>query len=138
MIEKVTADNLKEFNNLLSILWKGATLQDCLKDAQQTAQFMFKENNKYVGLITCSIKTDYVEGCKSNKVGYIEGIYVLPAYRRKKVATKLIEHFEKWAKEIGVTELASDCELSNEISKQFHEKNGYKVVKTLIHFKKEI
>ena len=138
MIEEVNKNNLKEFESLLNKLWKGATLDDCKKDAKITNQFVYKLRNKYIGFLTCSIKNEYVAGCKSGKVGYLEGIYILPEYRKKGFAKEFIQYFENWAKSQGSTELATDLEIDNNASLQFHNKMGFEVVEKTIHLKKNI
>lgn len=138
MIEKINNKNKVEFESLLNKFWRGVTLEDCKKDAKTTAQFAYRLNNKLVGLLTCSIKREYVAGCDTNKVAYLEGLYVLPKYRKQKIATQLIKHFELWASKKGCTELASDLELTNKASLQFHNKMGFEVVEKTIHLKKEI
>lgn len=138
MIEKVTLKNKAEFESLLNNLWQGATLKGCKKDAKITAQFAYRLNNKLVGFVTCSIKREYVAGCNTNKVAYLEGLYVLPEHRGKNIATQLIKHFELWAKKKGCKELASDLEVNNKASLQFHNKMGFEIVETTIHLKKDI
>lgn len=138
MIKVVDERNKQEFEALLKNLWQDATLESCKKDAKVTNQFIYYEDDKVVGLLTCSIKREYVAGCSTNKVAYLEGVYVLPEYRRKGIATKLIEHFKTWAKSIGCKEMASDIEVDNDVSLQFHKKCGFEVVETTIHMKKDI
>ena len=138
MIEKVNHKNKAEFESLLNNLWQGATLKDCKRDAKTTAQFVYRLNGKLVGLVTCSLKREYVAGCDTRKVAYLEGIYVLPEYRNKKIATQLIKHFELWAKDKGCKELASDLEIDNKASLQFHNKMGFEIVEKTIHLKKNI
>ena len=138
MIEEVNSQNQKEFVKLLQKLWKNANLENCKKDAKITKQFIYKLNNKYIGFLTCSIKTEYVAGCKSNYVGYLEGVYILPEYRKRGFATELVKHFENWAKSEGSTELASDLEIDNNASLQFHNKMGFEIVEKTVHLKKDI
>ena len=138
MIETVNKKNKQEFENLLSNLWKNARWEDCKKDAKVTEQFIYLIDNKAVGLLTCSIKREYVAGCNTNKVAYLEGLYVLPEYRRQKIGSKLLDHFKLWAKNKGCKEMASDIEIENDISLQFHKKNGFEVVETTIHLKTNI
>ena len=138
MIKVVKRKNKQEFEDLLKNLWQGATLQSCKKDAKVTKQFMYYEGSIAVGLLACSVKREYVAGCTTNKVAYLEGVYVLPEYRRKGIASKLVEHFKTWAKSIRCKEMASDIEVDNGISLQFHKKCGFEVVETTIHMKKDI
>ena len=138
MIEEVNNHNKDDFEKLLNKIWKGATFESCKKDAKITKQFVYKLDNKYIGFLTCSIKTEYVPGCKSNKVGYLEGVYILPKYRKKGFATELVKHYENWAKSEGSTELASDLEIDNNASLQFHNKMGFEIVEKTVHLKKDI
>ena len=50
-----------------------------------TAQFMYKLDGKYVGLLTCSVRNEYVAGCDGENVGYLDGIYALDECRYKKL-----------------------------------------------------
>lgn len=45
---------------------------------------------------------------------------------------------EKWAKEHCCTEFASDCEVDNLASEQFHKAIGFKEVSRNIHFVKPL
>lgn len=136
MIKNVNHANKKDFETLLNNFWKGASLADCKKDASTTGQFLYYINGKAVGLLTCSIKKEYVPGCNTGKVAYLEGLYILPEYRRQGFATKLVEQFEKWAQKHGCKEMASDIEIDNDISLQFHNKMGFEIVEKTIHLKK--
>lgn len=138
MIEKVCRKNIEYFEALVNNLWSNTTFKQLKKDAKKTSQFIYKLKDKYVGFITCSLKKEYVIGCKTNKVAYLEGLYVLPEYRRKGIAKELEEHFEQWAKKLGCKELASDLEIDNKASLDFHSKMGYDIVEKTIHLKKEI
>ena len=42
-----------------------------------------------VGLALCSLRFDYVEGCKYSPVGFLEGIIVDEEYRLKDIAKNL-------------------------------------------------
>ena len=78
------------------------------------------------------------EGCTTRPVGYIEGIYVEPAFRRRGVARLLVAAVEGWAAENGCVELASDCTADNEASFAFHRSAGFEVAKRLVHFRRGI
>lgn len=91
-----------------------------------------------VGFAHIGLRFDYVEGCESSPVGYLEGIYIKPNYRNKGYAKELLIVAEKWAKGKGVKEFASDCELSNTESLKFHLKLGFKEENRIICFKKNI
>lgn len=51
---------------------------------------------------------------------------------------ELLNECEKWAKEKGCREFASDCELENKMSQQFHLSMGFKEANRIICFTKEL
>ena len=91
-----------------------------------------------VGFAQCQLRHDYVEGTDSSPVGYLEGVFVEEAYRRQGCAKKLLAKCEKWAKENGCSEFASDCELDNEDSLKFHIKMGFVEANRIICFTKKL
>ncbi len=93
---------------------------------------------KYVGIALCALRHDYVEGCSTSPVGYLEGIFVDKDYRNKGIAKELCLECEKWTKSKGCSEFASDCELTNKESLAFHLNIGFKEENRIICFKKKI
>ena len=69
---------------------------------------------------------------------YLEGIAVREGYRHRGIAGILEEECENWAREKGCTEFASDCELSNTTSYDFHLAIGFQEANRIICFKKKI
>lgn len=92
----------------------------------------------YVAFIHVSLRYDYVEGADSSPVGYVEGIYVRPEYRRRGIARKLIEHGEQWALSMGCSQFASDIEHDNTESYEFHVKAGFREAGRMIAFIKDL
>ena len=90
------------------------------------------------GFAQCQLRRDYVEGTSSSPVGYLEGIYVDEARRRRGHARELLRACEAWAKERGCTEFASDCELDNAASLAFHLHAGFEEANRLICFAKRL
>ena len=87
-----------------------------------------------VGFAQCQLRHDYVEGCEHAPAGYLEGIYVRPAYRRKGAAAALLDSCRAWARAQGCSEFASDCELTNSESAAFHAAMGFREASRNIHF----
>jgi aminoglycoside 6'-N-acetyltransferase I len=107
-----------------------------LSPAQKS--FIVQEKNHPIAFINLSLRNDYVEGSETSPVGYIEGIYVRPEFRKKGIAKKLIALAEKWTLEQGCTELGSDTELRNIESQKFHKRTGFTKSETIVHFIKKI
>ena len=100
--------------------------------------FIKYRNNLPAGFAQCSLRTDYVEGTNTSPVGYLEGIFVKADYRNRGYAKELLVACEKWAKNMGCSEFASDCELDNIGSLKFHLTMGFDEANRIICFKKSI
>ena len=102
------------------------------------ACFLKYADGKPVAFAQCQLRHDYVEGTRSSPVGYLEGIFTAEGYRRKGYAAQLLSECEKWAKEKGCAEFASDCELDNADSIGFHAAMGFEETNRIVCFKKEL
>ncbi len=91
-----------------------------------------------IGFAQCSLRSDYVEGTSSTPVGYLEGIFIKEEYRNKGYARELVNACEKWAKTMGCSEFASDCELTNVNSLKFHLSMEFDEVNRIVCFRKDI
>ena len=93
---------------------------------------------KVVGFANIRLRSEYVAGTKSSPVAYLEGIAVSEGFREKGIAKKLFEFCADWAKKKGCTEFASDCELDNVQSLQFHLNVGFEEANRIICFTKKL
>lgn len=89
-----------------------------------------------LALHNVSSATITFEGTHSSPVGYLEGIFVVPEYQHKGYAKELFHECELWAKEKGCSEFASDCELDNTNSFNFHIAMGFEEANRVICFRK--
>lgn len=80
----------------------------------------------------------HADGCQTSPVGYLEGWYVEPEWRRKGVGAALVAAFEKWALEHGCSEVASDTWLDNAASEAAHLRLGFEVSDRVITFRKAL
>src|SRR5262245_1440843 len=94
-------------------------------------------DNSLCGFVEASLRPS-AEGCTTRPVGYVEGIFVQPAFRRRGIARKLIEAAERWAVSKGCSEFASDCYIDNEASIRLHQNLGFSVSRRLVHFRRTI
>lgn len=138
---------LNDFEGTLSLmkaLWPDSDHDElardfaaCLADIHQDVVLALDED-ALIGFAWCSIRNDYVEGSSTSPVGYLEGIYVVEAYRVQGIARELCSRCENWAKDQGCSEFASDCELDNVISARFHENIGFTEANRIVCFIKSI
>lgn len=112
-------------------------MHDILSSDREEA-YLVKENDEYIAFADISVRNDYVEGSSWSPVGYLEGIYVKPAYRGRWIAKKLLDIAEKWAAERWCTEMWSDTWLRNTESQEFHKKIGFEEADKIVHFIKKI
>jgi aminoglycoside 6'-N-acetyltransferase I len=89
------------------------------------------------GFIEVALR-QYAEGCESSPVAYVEGWYVDTDLRRRGLGAALIAAAEKWARDHGLAEIASDAVLGNEISISAHKALGYKEEVRVVCFRKEL
>lgn len=89
------------------------------------------------GFIEASLR-DTVEGCETTPVGYVEAWYVEPEHRRSRVGALLIDAAERWARERGCAEMASDTEIENLVSIEAHKSLGYDEVTRVVLFRKSL
>ena len=144
MTRKATMNDLQILAELACRLWPEHSAAEMqaefaeLIPKENAAFFVACERKRTIGFAQCQLRSDYVEGTDSSPVGYLEGIYVVEEYRQKGIARELLAACEKWAKDKDCVEFASDCELDNMQSLQFHRKVGFKEVNRIICFAKRI
>ena len=125
-------------------LWPCHTLAEMqpemarIMEKSDAAFFLALSDRVPVGFAQCQLRYDYVEGTESSPVGYLEGIYVAEGYRQQGIARELLRACEGWAKSLGCTEFASDCELTNGESLKFHLNVGFGEANRIICFTKKI
>ena len=68
-----------------------------------------------------ALRRDYVNGCETSPVAFLEGIFVKPEYRAAGIGRNLLRSVQSWAQEQGCSELASDADLDNLTSHAFHK-----------------
>ena len=141
-IEKATEKDALTVAGLAIKMWEDNVLEELAAELAEiignteAAVFLGTVDGKVIGFAQCQLRHDYVEGTDSSPVGYLEGIFIEKAYRRKGFAKQLLAACENWAKEQGCTEFASDCELGNTESLRFHLSLGFEEANRVICFKK--
>ncbi len=90
-----------------------------------------------VGLLEASVR-EYAEGCASSPVAYAEGWWVDPAFRRQGIGRALMVAMERWARGLGLVEVASDTELVNQDGQAAHAALGFEEVERVILLRKSL
>lgn len=144
MVRKATNCDSRVLAEMAIQMWDSSTIDDLEREfietlhKEQTAFFIKYTNSFPAGFAQCGLRNDYVEGTESSPVEYLEGIFVKKEYRHNGYAKELLLSCEEWAKKMGCTEFANDCELSNVGSLQFHIAVGFEESNRIICFRKRI
>lgn len=144
MIKIANASDIEILAELASELWTEASVRDLTSEFEQlilssnACVFIKYVDNIPIGFAQCQLRYDYVEGACSSPVGYLEGIFIRTEYRHAGHAKQLLEECEKWAKKKGCQQFASDCEIDNSHSIQFHLATGFEEANRIICFIKKI
>lgn len=144
MVRQAKTEDLVIVAGLAVQMWKEPSMQELIEEFSEIMLkndgvfFLKYDKEQPVGFAQCQLRHDYVEGTDSTPVGYLEGIFVHEEFRRKGYAEELLKECEKWAKAKGCTEFASDCELGNDNSLQFHLAEGFTEANRVICFRKEL
>jgi aminoglycoside 6'-N-acetyltransferase I len=91
-----------------------------------------------VGFAEASLRRDYVNGCSTSPVVFLEGIYVEPRARRQGAARALVDAVEAWGRQIGCREIASDALLENDDSHSMHRRLGFEETERVVYFRKDL
>lgn len=143
-IRPVDLNDRDEWLRLRKLLWDHTAdsehlleMNEIVSDPESQLVLVAAEGNRLVGFLEVSIR-HFAEDCETDNVGYLEGWYVEPDFRRTGIGRGLVAGAESWARDSGCVEMASDAELGNEESLSAHTQLGYVETSRLIHFRKEI
>ena len=90
-----------------------------------------------VGFAEVAIRK-YANGCDSQPVPFLEGIWVKGQFRRQGVGAWLIEHAEAFLAARGFHELGSDTEIGNRSSQAAHLAWGFCETERVVYFRKRL
>jgi aminoglycoside 6'-N-acetyltransferase I len=93
-------------------------------------------DGRTAGFAEATLRTDYVNGCETSPVVFLEGIYVEPWARRQGVARGLVEMVQQWGREMNCSEMASDALLENTESHDMHRALGFEETERVVCFRK--
>ncbi len=144
MIIRASKEHALTLAKLAIEMWRDAALSELEADYAELVSredavcFLKYVEEQPIGFAQCQLRHDYVEGTETSPVAYLEGIFVQEGFRHQGCARELLHECEQWAKRKNCSEFASDCELSNTDSLQFHLAMGFDEVNRIICFKKEL
>ena len=142
VIRRAVPTDKREWLRLRCQLWPdvdpdnlAGELDSMLQDDETPVFVVQRPDGGLCGLLEAGIRR-YADGCETSPVGYIEGWIVDQDMRGQHVGSALMAEAEDWARERGLTEMASDASISNEPSHKAHLALGYHETERLVHFAK--
>lgn len=145
-IERCTAQTLGDWAALRQALWPQDTEREHRAEAEallgqpeRAVAFLARTaGGRAAGFAEATLRRDYVNGCVTSPVAFLEGIYVRPDDRNRGVARLLCEAVEAWAVERGCAEFASDVELHNTGSQRMHVALGFEETERVVYYRKPL
>ena len=113
-----------------------ATLASGDRDA--VAFLAFDGEGRPCGFAEAALRRDYVNGCDTSPVVFLEGIYTRPEARAAGVGRALCAAVEAWGRDQGCTEFAADALLDNLDSHAFHAALGFEETERVVYFRKAL
>ena len=146
IIERCTSERFEDWVRLRQALWPDDTLEDHRRYAASTldrpdetvAYLARDECGSVVAFAEATLRRDYVNGCSTSPVGFLEGLYVQAPYRGRGLARLLCRTLERWATDLGCAEFASDVLLHNEAGQTAHEALGFEETERVVYYVKRL
>ena len=109
-IEELSPRLFDDWIILRCLLWPNGSEHERRREAESLIQRLDRATILIVrspdlvtiGFAEATLSYDYVNGCATSPVAFLEGIYVQPGWRRRGVARPLCDAVEKWASEKGL------------------------------------
>lgn len=149
-IVPASAELLPQWAELRYALWTWDSVEDHAREAEdmylaghpdrpdRVAFLALDAEGNVAGFAEADLRRDYVEGCETSPVAFLEGIYVRPDARQSGVARALSDRVALWGKEKGCTEYASNALLDNIDSHNFHAAIGFTETERVVYFRKDL
>ncbi|MVU78643.1 GNAT family N-acetyltransferase [Nocardia sp. ET3-3] len=144
-IARMTAESIEKAVPLRYALWPTsdeaehrAELAELAESPEHVVLVARTDDGEAVGYAEASIRHDYVNGCDTSPVAFLEGIYVAAGHRLHGLSGELCGAVEEWGREFGCTELGSDALLENAVAHRFHQANGFEERERVVYYRKPL
>ncbi|NWK96587.1 hypothetical protein DM806_13125 [Sphingobium lactosutens] len=145
-IVRAGTSHVERWAFLRAELWPDASLPEHRDDIlaqlkgsdDQVAFLAFDDAGEAIGFAEAALRHDYVNGCDTSPVVFLEGIFVEPSARRRGAARALADAIRDWGRARGCIEMASDADITNGASHAFHAALGFAETERVVYFRKDI
>lgn len=112
--------------------------EEQLSELERLLNLIALDGGKIVGFAEAALRHDYVDGCETSPVVFLEGIYVDAAARGQGVARRLCDAVADWGRARGCSEFASDALADDVQSHAFHRAAGFAETERVVYFRREL
>ena len=139
-------EDMTAWRQMRQTLWPEMTGEENLSETESMLaaesrffiRIAFDPQGGAIGFAEAALRTDYVNGCATSPVVFLEGIYVEPQLRRQGVARALADAVEEWGRKMGCREFASDALLENTSSHSMHRRLGFEETERVVFFRRDL
>lgn len=140
-----TEEHLDGWAALRHALWDELTeaehraeASEQLDEPERLLNLVAISDGKVVGFAEAALRHDYVNGCETSPVVFLEGIYVAEAVRGQGVARRMCDVVADWGRAQGCSEFASDAAADDADSHAFHRAAGFAETERVVYFRREL
>lgn len=142
-----TKEHLGAWAELRFALWPWDDVQAHAEEAEELYLSDNRERSAFValghtgeviGFAEATLRRDYVEGCNTSPVVFLEGIFIKSEQRQSGVARALSAAVADWGRAKGCSEFASNALLDNVDSHAFHAAIGFEETERVVFFRKDL
>lgn len=140
-IVHATPSDLDLVDSLRRALWPDSHIDDLKAIVANQPEYLVLvalADGEAVAFAEIGLRHDYVNGCDTSPVAFLEGIYVRPAHRQRGLARALVDEALRWARGLRVSEFASDALFDNEASHAFHNAIGFHEAERVVFFRRAV
>ena len=145
-IMRAAAVHAQSWAQMRAALWPDASIanhHDDIADllargGDHIAFIALDERGDAIAFAEAALRRDYVNGCDTSPVVFVEGLYVTPEARRQRIASRLIDAVAGWGQAMGCAEMASDADIAHLASHDFHRAAGFVETERVVYFRKAI
>jgi aminoglycoside 6'-N-acetyltransferase I len=143
-VREMHASDRAVWTNLRCALWPDESLPTHASSIQQILSsddawgFLAETSDRVpAGFAELAIRK-YANGCETQPVPFLEGLWVAPRFRRQGIGRCLIRYVEAFVMARGYRELGSDTEIDNLASQSAHLAWGFSETERVVYFRKSL